>query len=525
MTKEVEAIEKLFFIKNKRGKKVPFIINKAQWFLDKVDNPLGKVRILIAKARQKGFSAFVLAKLGIRCLGQYGTAAVCMSHESHATQRLLDRVDYYMKHMRGPQPSFGRHSRTEMFFEKMDSTFYIGTAGAKTFGRGDTVTDLHCSEYAWWEGARMHHTGVFQAVPKESGRIYIESTGNGRNNDFYYMWENAEEMGYKRLFYPWFADEEYSTPLPNTMMSWKPSITYYAPYLLEMKAKHNLTDEQMYWYENTFKELRESLPDMQQEYPSEPEECFQAKGGTIFPTVKLSISKDWDLGHFGGYVVAKHNGHPKKGFHYVMGIDPSGGTGNDDAAIVVFCVETFEQVFELFNKGINPIDIGELGCKIGDYYNKAFITCESNNHGAATVPYLVTNYDRFKLYKRRYGTKTTSPQYGWNNTDTTKHALVGVMQEMIDDVTFYGVQTVKELKKFEEDEKGKMGSDSDNLVIASGLGMLGLRKYEYLRKDFVKPRIVVKQNPVNYMQTSYEQIFEDLKKNKGDMDDYIISPN
>ena len=512
MSNEREAIEKLFYIQNKEGAKVPFKFTSAQAFLDSQDNAFDRIRVIIAKARQKGFTSVIAGKFGIRCMGKEGTHAAIVSHESNATQRILDRIDYYLRTMEGPKPTFGRHSRMEMYFEKTESSLYIGTAGAKAFGRGDTITDLHCSEYAWWEDPVKHSAGLFQAVPY-SGRIYIESTGNGRNNDFYYIWDHADDMGYTRLFYPWFVDLEYSLPIDK---KWKPDTSRHNPYMLEIQRKHNLTDSQMWWYECKLRELRENLSLMQQEYPSEAEECFQATGGAVFGDINLKVSTSWNTSNFEGFYVSKLAEHPKKGFTYVLGADPSGGTGHDDAAFNIFCVETFEQVFEFFNNRANPIVFGELICKAATLYNDAFVVPEANNHGAAVVPYLKENYKGARIYKRSFGTKTTPPVYGWQNTQNTKHAAVGLAQETLSEITFYGLQTVKELKAFEEDAEGRLGAKSDNLVIATCLAILGLKKYEYLREKFLTPVTrEVKKEKVNYLTYTLEDVLSRIKKNKG----------
>jgi len=44
-------------------------------------------------------------------------------------------------------------------------------------------------------------------------------------------------------------------------------------------------------------------------------------------------------------------------------------------------------------------------------------------------------------------------------------------------VSLYGVKTVSELEAFEESDTGKMQGKSDNLVIACGLGILGLIRF------------------------------------------------
>lgn len=513
-TTETQAIQSLFHILNKDGVKVPFILSPAQLFLDSHDNPFGRSRLIIAKARQKGFSRGILAKFTVRCLGREGIRATVLSHENKSTQRLLGSAHYFLKHMNGPRPTLGTDSRIEMTFPLRDSAFYIGTAGSRTFGRGDTITDLHCSEYAFWEGTENFTAGLFQAVPY-NGRIYIESTGNGRNNDFYYTWTHAEQMGFTKIFFPWFADDEYSLPVTK---QWTPQVTKHAHYLLEIKEKFNLSDQQMFWYDWKLGELRENLQMMQQEYPSEPEECFQATGGSIFPDVKHTYSGEWKHSRFGALFVHKHFSHPIEGFHYVIGADPSGGTGNDDAAIVIGCVETGEQVLELADNTLNPIRFSRALCDLGFAYNEAFIVCESNNHGAAIIPYLRDNYPRHKIYKRKLGTSTQPPLYGWNNSDTAKHALIGLMQEELDSLYIHGQQTCNELLSFEEDANGRMGSRSDNLVIATGLMLLGMKKYSHYRDEYHKPQPSQKQAKPDYTLTSFEEIMENIRQRQRQID-------
>lgn len=510
LSNEALAIQSLFHLQDKRGKKVKFVFNSAQSLFDRLDNPTEPRKIIIAKCRQKGVTQGAIAKFAVRCLGVEGTHAVIISHEADATQRLLSRVDYLFKHMNGPRPTFGSNSRKEITFPVRDSTYFIGTAGSRVFGRGDWITDLHCSEYAWWEAPVDHTAGLFQAVPFDSGRIYVESTGNGRNNDFYYTWEHAEGMGYTRLFIPWYVDEEYTLPVG----SWKPDFPLFNDLLYDLQIKHNLSDQAMAWYEMKLKNFRGNLRMMQQEYPSTPEECFQATGGTIFENVQLQPSPNWESVYREGYYIYKENQHPNPDLHYVIGADPSGGTGHDNAGINIFCIETWEQVLELSNNTINPIAFAEILCSLGKEYNDAFIVCESNNHGAAVIPYLRDNYPRDKIYKRKYATSRSPAIYGWHNNDTNKHALVGLVQEGLDQLTLYGMQTVSELKSFEESASGKMGASRDDLVIATGLAMVGLRKYEYLRDEYLTPKHEPPKEKPNYMTYTLEEVLENIAQRK-----------
>jgi hypothetical protein len=502
MTPEATAIQLLFHIQNKQGKRVPFRLNHAQTFLDNTETN----RILIAKARQHGFSSYALARNAIKCLGVEGTRAVVMSHEKEATQRLLDKVQYYFKWMNGPKPKLGRNSRNELTFDKTDSTFYIGTAGARAFGRGDTITDLHCSEYAWWEDTEVHKGGVFEAVPI-TGRIVIESTGNGRNNDFYRKWKSSDD--YARLFYPWFAGTEYEI---HDAAKWKPDIPSFNGYLLELQAKHKLSDAKMKWYTWKLKDKEENIRVMQQEYPSTPDECFQASGGALFPNVEATDSVDWQPVKHEGYYVNCLVNHPKPGWTYVIGVDPSGGTGNDDAAIVIFATQTGEQVLEFTNKYISPPQLTTLLLSLANKYNNAFIVPEANNHGITVVDMLKAKYNKSLIFKRKFETTSSPPLYGWMNSKQTKHALIGMMQEDLPSVTIYGKGTQAELSAFEETSSGRMEGESDNLVIACGLALLGLKKFMHLRGSHIPLPVAAPKPKPNYMTFTLDDVLKNIRQ-------------
>jgi len=268
--------------------------------------------------------------------------------------------------------------------------------------------------------------------------------------------------------------------------------------------------QKMKWYENKFRSLRENLKLMQQEYPSEPEECFQATGGALF-SVEETFNARWETCRHLGYYMNRLKGHPKRDLNYVLGNDPSGGTGNDDMAIQVFCCETGEQVLEFLNNTINPVECGRLLVQLGNEFNTAYLIIEGNNHGLSTIPIVKESYERNRIFKSRYGTKTTAPKYGWMNSQQSKHALIGTIIEGLPEVVIHGRQTVDELNSFEETPEGRFEGESDNCVIAMGLAMIGLKKFEYLRGGHL-PRVVQKKEKPNYMTYTLDEILDNLKK-------------
>ena len=503
LSNEGRAIQALFHIINKDGHQVPFSLNESQLAYDTVKTP----RDLIPKARQKGFSSYGVALQVIKCLGVPGTRAVLISHEAGATQRLLDKAQFYLKHINGPKAELGRNSRNELYFPKNESTYYIGTAGARAFGRGDTITDLHISEYAWWENTGLRHiAGLMQAVP-ESGSVRIESTGNGMANDFFYMCTNAEKLGYSVFFRSWHDDDEYKRKIPER--GWFPE--GFETYFQDMKLRYSLKEEQLYWYWLKLLEFRLDLKMMQQEYPSSLDECFQATGGAIFANVTQTPSQHWAWSLLEGRRIESLSTHPKKDYTYVIGADPSGGTGNDEAGAQIICLDTLEQVLEYGDKNIDPVEFGYFLITLGLRYNEAFIVCESNNHGIATHSILKKHYPLMKIYKELVP-KSGVTKYGYITSENSKHNLVGKIKEAQElGLTFYAKGTCDEMRAFHEDpESGKMGAPSDNRVIALGMGCVGVFKYLHYRKDLTPPPPKRVYIPGSGMNVTFEQIFSGL---------------
>lgn len=506
---EARVIEALFHILDKEGHQVPFRLNESQLAYDRVKT----TRDLIPKARQKGFSSLGVAYQVVKCLGVPGTRAVLISHEAGATQRLLDRAQFYLKHINGPKPVLGRNSRNELYFPKTESTYYIGTAGARAFGRGDTITDLHISEYAWWENTGLRHVaGLMQAVP-QSGCVRFESTGNGMSNDFYYMVSNAEKLGYSTFFRSWHDDNEYQREPKH---GWVPE--GFETYFQDMKLRYNLSEPQLYWYWLKLLEFRLDLKMMQQEYPSCLEECFQATGGAIFHDLHLEQSNSWDWSIYEGHRIESLSTHPKPRYTYVIGADPSGGTGNDEAGVQIICLDTLEQVLEMGDKNIDPVDLGYYLILLGKKYNESYIVCEANNHGIATHSILKKLYPRQKLYKELLPKRDGKIRYGIITTENSKHALVGRIKEALAlGLTIYGHGTMKEMLAFHEDpETGKMGAPQDNRVIALGMACQGVFKYLHMKRDLIPKAPPPQYVPGSGMSTTFEQIFANLDKRRNE---------
>jgi len=242
-----KAIESEFTIINKNGDEVNFVLNNAQAdFLSKITG-----RDYVLKARQLGFSAEILALGTAKFIFGDNERCVSISHETSATQRLLDRVKYFIKGFEirnGVEIPLKYNSRSELVYNGKNNSFYIGTAGSHEFGRGDTITFLHLSEFNFYPDPEKMLAGIMQAVVP-NGLVFIESTANGFNYGKEF-WDRSVlgETG----FAPHFYDP-----------TWE-----YSPDQLEQKKK----------------ELGRLYP---QEYPMSAEEAFLSSGELFFDNFAL----------------------------------------------------------------------------------------------------------------------------------------------------------------------------------------------------------------------------------------------
>src|SRR3990167_9143549 len=132
-------------------KSVPFKLNPPQ---HRMNQELGNNDIIL-KARQEGISSLIGARFLVDWLTIENVRCVMIAHEDKATQRLFQRIKYFLDSMSKTWPGqlpykMKFNSKYEIVNLEKNSVFYIGTAGAKAFGRSDTINNLHVSEIAMW---------------------------------------------------------------------------------------------------------------------------------------------------------------------------------------------------------------------------------------------------------------------------------------------------------------------------------------------------------------------------------------
>ena len=473
-------------IADKAGDDVPFILNSAQRELD--NNLTG--RDIIPKARQEGISAYFLARSTVKCLHKRNTRAVVISHEDKSTQRMLNRVRYFLQNIQGGlKPVIGVDSRNEITFPKTNSMFYIGTAGSKKFGRGDTITDLHCSEAALWSNPKELTAGLFQAVPRKTGSISIESTGYGVGNWYHRRCMRAAAgIGrYKLHFFNWQDFEEYSVDLTDEEQhvlmenlsaewqecDWKDDNNEWHE---GVANKYNLTPGQIQFRRDTLEEMDYDLQLFKQEYPMTLDECFQATGRSLFDRINFVQTDQWIRENQQFWIL---QGHPKKDSCYIIGGDVGAGTGLDNSVGEIFELETLEQVGEWVSNRHEPDVFGYRLSALGRRFNNAFVTVENNNHGLTTIDAMRSgkrsasgeweheSYPTYLMYRKPTGggrkvqdTVQLLASFGYNTNRKSKPFIIGKLRKTVAvQMTIHSPLLLEELHSFIEHPDGSLGAE------------------------------------------------------------------
>lgn len=273
-------------IRTKAGKVLPFELNVAQQYIHKrVEEQrakTGKVRAIILKGRQQGCSTYVEGRFYWRVSHSKGVRAFILTHEDDATSNLFELAERY--HQNCPslvKPSTGASNAKELYFDKLDSGYKVGTAGNKAVGRSSTVQLFHGSEVGFWPNAQQHAAGIIQAIPDEPGtEAFLESTANGIGNYFHQQWQAAEAgtSEYIAIFVPWYWQPEYRKDTPADFSLTSDEKKYQDAY--------GLTSDQMAWRRAKIVELRDETL-FKQEYPATAAEAFQVSG--LDPYIKAEL--------------------------------------------------------------------------------------------------------------------------------------------------------------------------------------------------------------------------------------------
>jgi hypothetical protein len=295
-------LNNLYKIKDKEGKVSVFRMNAAQEDLYRNMH----WRNIILKARQLGFTTFIDIFILDRCLFTPPTHPIragIIAHHMDDAKAIFDEkikfpyenLDPQIRQIIGAQTD----ARTEMKFSN-NSTIRVSTSF-----RSGTLQYLHVSEFGkiaakYPEKAKEIISGAMEAVPLD-GFIFVESTAEGRDGEFYNMTMTAKKLmdGHKKLtnldfkffFYPWWKDPNYVLDAGGVVVT-----TEDLNYFQDLEAQGIvLTDDQKAWWVKKFQVLGDEVF---RENPSYPEEAFKASLlGAYYGKTISELRRKGRIGH------------------------------------------------------------------------------------------------------------------------------------------------------------------------------------------------------------------------------------
>ena len=494
-------IESTFFILDKDSKKVPLIFTPAQNDYWDKRTP----RDTVDKSRKLGFTTVELAAMIVECSQKQNRKAIVVSAEKEATERILNRAAEMIKNC---AMDLGAEILNDTVrFKKTNSSIWIGTAGSKTFGRGDDINISLLTEFAHWEKPDLI-TGIEEACTRDS-RICIESTANGYGNHFHKFWVRAIEQkpsvmlpdGAPRTYTPHFYGWNWD---PMCFVESKP-IAEYDDYEKAMKPIFNLSDGQIMWRRLKMRAMFN--PNLfPQEYPLTWEESFLQSGFMVFDPLALQAhEKDarqilWqgEIKDNGDKAVLelKENGrltiwvNPHKRDKYILtadvgaGIEGQIGTPDegDYSVIDVYSLSNCEQVAQ-WRGHLAPDLFADVFIMLGAFYNWGVLVPEANNHGF-TVCAAITAAEYPNYHNRSDNTGGTN--MGWytsSGKSGTRVLMVNDGRAAVRDFTvkINSKQTISECRTFVTTPKNEVGEAQigckDDCVIALCIGASMLKIY------------------------------------------------
>jgi hypothetical protein len=250
---------------------------------------------IILKARQLGITTFFSIYLLDKVLWGENVQAGIIAHTlDDASNIFRDKLKYAFDQL---HPNIRKLFRTvgdsakELAFSH-GSIIRVGTSL-----RSSTLQYLHVSEFGkicakYPERAREIITGSLNTV-HEGQCIFIESTAEGKEGYFYDMCQEAEKatkltsLDFKFFFFPWWKHAEYTIGMPVNIP------THLEEYFAALANRGiTLRDPQKWWYAKKYATQQE---DMLREFPSYPDEAFQAsQEGNWYA---LQMKELWDTGH------------------------------------------------------------------------------------------------------------------------------------------------------------------------------------------------------------------------------------
>lgn len=469
--------------------------------------------IIILKARQLGFSTCTEGIIFHDLTFRKNALGLVVSYDSDSAKNINEISDRFYQYLpkslkpmrrpaRGKGILFENPTKDREEFESnpgLQSKFLIGTAGNENIGSSYTINYLHLSELAKWPGdQKTQMDSLLQVVPKYNSIVVIESTAKGVGNLFHKIWVEAEEgkNGYVPLFVAWFEQKEYSIEF-NTAeerKEFEESLDKEEKWLIET---FNVSLEQLNWRRDTIKnKCSNDVKTFHQEYPSYPEEAFLSSGRPVFDNQRIQARKkylennpigergyiEWDKDKQEYRFIPDQESpliiyeKPQERVPYVLVGDVAEGIPDGDYSGFHIMNNITGNQAAVYKSHIHPKLLAYEQKKIAEYYNKALIGNEVNNHGLTTVT-ILEELGYYHQYRRKVIDdikQTEQDKFGWYTSPATRPLIIDDVREWVREHLnlINDIDTLSEMLTFVWKENGKAEHEEgchDDLVISLAL--------------------------------------------------------
>ena len=363
-----------------------------------------------------------------------------VSNKEKSAKMILDRIrksyeclPYWLK------PGVTEYSKTFITFDN-GSKILISATSADAF-RGETMNLLVCDEFAFVPGGQAEEfwSANYPTISASTtAKIIIISTPNGLFNIFHRIWTDAT-LGKNSFEY--------------TKVSWE-----------RVPGR----DEE--WAEVQRKNL--GLRQFAQEFAVE----FIGSTNTLIEPKTLEVILKLDVPHLLEDLEGRLRiwEKPQDGHHYIIGVDPAKGTGENYSAAQVIRIDStvpvkFQQVAVFHHNLTDVYSFADILVRMARYYNQAYLMIENNGEGGAVVQRVWWTHE----YEGLVNTGSKKDKLGIRSTGGTskgtKPKAALLMKKLIEDGSLNLVdrKTLKELGSFIEQNGRFFGKDTnDDLVCA-----------------------------------------------------------
>lgn len=483
---KLTMIENMLWIVNKEAQLQLLMFNQAQRLLFSE----WAHRMLLTKSRQEGLSTAILALFFIEAQLIPGLVVAIVSHEDYATRRLLDKVDIFHRYLPPEMKSKLFHdSDNEKAFEN-GSTIYIGTAGQRAFGRGDTVHRALVSEEAHFADAEKLLSGLAEAVPL-SGYLIRESTPLGDSGYYYTSVQDCIEgkSDYKLVPFYWWIGQDYRIPRDSDLIleEDRGQLTY-TPKEVELMLEKGLDEEQIRWKRWKMRSMKSENKGnlFPQEYIEDLESCWLGPANKVFDDVEeqlqsMSLRARDPIRTEGMLEIWKE---PEAGAKYIFWVDPAGGespTENDphDGVILKLNPGGLEQVAAVCSR-MEQMPFAYKVAEIATAYNSALLIVERNGVGRGVLNYLVNNISYKNLYAEQNAAGELTGKWGWNTDFYNKALMVSntILAIKNNSVITYDRKVIRQLRAL-VNKDGKIASKSRDDRAMSFMGAIQVSPQHY----------------------------------------------